>query len=83
MLDIINKYRNSSKRTWLHLLIKTEMALGSRHGCQDSKDALMNIKCLKRGAFTCRRELNVRICDLCFIVGAAALCWCVMKRTKE
>ena len=75
LLDIINKYRNSPNRTWIHLAVKTDLIMGGREIMCDSKDALVDIKCVKRGGFTCKRDLNIRLCDICIIGGAAALCW--------
>ena len=80
MIDIINKYRNSPNRTWLHLVMKTDFSLGGKECLCETKNALVDLKCLKRGAFTCRRELNVRLCDLCFMGATAAVLWMIANK---
>ena len=84
MLDIINKYRNSPNRTWIHLAMKTDLVIGGREVGYECKDAMVDIKCLKRGGFTCKRDINIRLCDICFAIGAIAVgCWIVDKLIGE
>ena len=75
MIDIINKYRNSPERTWIHMAMKTDILMGGRGAVCETNDALIDVRSIKRGGFTCRRDLNIRLCDLYFVSGVMLLGW--------
>ena len=80
MIDLINKYRNSANRTWIHLSMKTDLLVGGREVICECKDALVDVRCLKRGGLTCKRDINIRLCDICFLSGAVAIGWWIVHK---
>ncbi len=81
MIEMINKYRSAPERKRLVIGIKAFAALTtSKNQNPALKCALKEIKAIRSGVMTCRKELNLLLCDVCMV--AAFLSACIIIKHK-